>query len=196
MTLGEIQRTGLHGHGRRQLGGVLDDRRTYYFLPGEPPAAEATPVSFELPLPDLEPRGLRLATAAAERGTRKSSPFSRPPGARGPEVAMSEVHGFTWNKLASLFGVSRPDDVGLTPTLLVAEAGGPIRRGAMTNCLHPFPCRQFVIAASSPTAGWWRRSMGSSPSACSVCLPCPSPTSHAEPGKAGKLGHQAGSRSG
>jgi predicted HTH transcriptional regulator len=39
--------------GMLESGGA--HKRTFYFLPGERPAAEATPVSFELPLPGLEP---------------------------------------------------------------------------------------------------------------------------------------------
>jgi len=38
--------------GMLESGGA--HKRTYYFLPGERPAAEATPVSFELPLPGME----------------------------------------------------------------------------------------------------------------------------------------------
>ena len=41
-------------------------KRTFYFLPGERPAAEATPVSFELPLPGLD--GVRDHRRLAAQG--------------------------------------------------------------------------------------------------------------------------------
>jgi hypothetical protein len=53
--------------GMLESGGA--HKRTYYFLPGERPAAEATPVSFELPLPSLEPDDSNPLASAAESPT-------------------------------------------------------------------------------------------------------------------------------
>ena len=57
--------------GMLESGGA--HKRTFYFLPGERPGAEATPVSFELPLPGLE-AARAPAGFPSNRGNQKLTP--------------------------------------------------------------------------------------------------------------------------
>lgn len=58
--------------GMLESGGA--HKRTFYFLPGERPTAEVTPVSFELPLPGLSAGGAKVAASAGSVGTPQVTP--------------------------------------------------------------------------------------------------------------------------
>ncbi|MBN2497084.1 MAG: hypothetical protein JXR96_21000, partial [Deltaproteobacteria bacterium] len=60
-------------------------KRTYYFLPGERPAAEATPVSFELP-------GLEGGTSKPEASFEHKEPRSEHSGPSSEHKAASSEH--------------------------------------------------------------------------------------------------------